>query len=90
MNDFRDKLKLDQRKMYNKRLVKGVDYVEPVQNAPFDIDQNYLMILSREEREFLDKKLNAERLRSLSPGTLWKLEEERSINKHWAFLRSIN
>jgi hypothetical protein len=79
VGDFRDKLRLDQRKLFNKRLIKGVDYIEPVQKAPFDIDENYIMVLSKEEREFLDKQLDAERMRSLSPSTLWRLEDERLL-----------
>lgn len=77
VNEFRDKMKLEQRKLYNKRLIKGVDYTEPVQKAPFDISEDYLMVMSKKDREFLDKRLEAARNKPVSPETLWQIEEER-------------
>jgi hypothetical protein len=70
-------MKEEQRKLMYKRLVKGVDYVEPVHHAPFDVDEDYIMIMTKEERERLDQRLLHEKMRSLSPETLWKIEEER-------------
>jgi hypothetical protein len=77
VEEFRDEMKEEQRKLAYKRLVKGVDYEEPVRNAPFDIDDDYINIMTKEEREKLDERLLHEKMRSLSPGTLWKIEEER-------------
>ena len=74
---FKNDLKTQQRKMFGKRLVKGVDYVEPVMKAPFDINEEHMTVMTNEERAALDKKLDAARQRSLSPETLWRLEEER-------------
>lgn len=70
-------MKEEQRKLAYKRLVKGVDYEEPVRNAPFDISDDYINIMTKEEREKLDDRLLHERMRALSPETLWKIEEER-------------
>lgn len=58
-------------------MLKGVDYTEPVMNAPYDISEDHLKVMTNEERELLDKKLRMERMRSLSPGTLMRIEEER-------------
>jgi hypothetical protein len=63
--------------MFGKNLVKGVDYVEPVMNAPFDINEEHMTVMTNEERAALDKKLQDARQKSLSPETLWRLEEER-------------
>ena len=76
---FKDNLKAEQRKFFNKRLVKGVDFVEPVHKAPFDISEDHLMVMNNEDRAYLDKRLDEERMRSLSPNTLWRIEEERFI-----------
>ncbi len=66
--------------MFNKKLVKGVDYVEPVMNAPFDISDEHLMVMTNEERQILDRKLANERMRPISPDTLWRIEEERFVS----------
>ena len=76
---FKDSLKADQRKLFNKRLIKGVDFVEPVHKAPFDISEDHLMVMNNEDRAYLDKRLEEERMRTLSPNTLWRIEEERLI-----------
>ena len=77
VDDFRSSMKAKQRQMAYKRLTKGVDFVEPVHKAPFDISEDHLMIMSNEQREFLDKKLAENQMRPLSPDTLWKIEEQR-------------
>jgi len=84
---FKDNLKADQRKLFNKRLVKGVDFVEPVHKAPFDISDDHLMVMNNEDRAYLDKRLEEERNRSLSPNTLWRIEEERYNFLHGHFLK---
>ncbi len=84
---FKDNLKADQRKLFNKRLVKGVDFVEPVHKAPFDISDDHLMVMNNEDRAYLDKRLEEERNRSLSPNTLWRIEEERYNFLHEHFLK---
>jgi hypothetical protein len=66
--------------LFNKKLVKGVDYVEPVMNAPFDISDEHLMVMTNEERQILDRKLANERMRPISPDTLWRIEEERFVS----------
>ena len=70
-------MRVDQRKLYNKRMVKGVDFVEPVHQAPFDISEDHLMVMNNQDREYLDKCLEQERNRPLSPDTKWRIEEER-------------
>lgn len=82
VHDFRDKMKLQQRKMLHKRLQKGVDFVEPVHKAPFDISEDYLMVMSKKEREWLDQRLEAARNRPVSPGTLARIEDERRARDH--------
>ena len=77
VDDFRVDLKAKQRKLFNKRLVKGVDYVEPVLKAPFDINDDNLMVMNNEDRAYYDAKLADQRMRPLSPDTLWRIEEER-------------
>jgi hypothetical protein len=74
-------MKVQQRKLLNKRLIKGVDYVEPIMHAPFDISQEHLTIMTNQEREMLDRKLANERMRPISPDTLWRIEEERQVFK---------
>lgn len=68
--------------MYGKRLIKGVDFIEPIHNAPFDISEDHMQVMTNEERAILDKKLALERMRSLSPETLWRIEEERRLRDH--------
>ena len=70
-------MKAKQRKLFNKRLVKGVDYVETVLKAPFDISDDYLMVMNNEERAYYDAKLADQQMRPLSPDTIWRIEEER-------------
>ena len=70
-------MRAEQRKWQNKRLVKGVDFVEPVYSAPFDISEDYVPVMNNEDREFYDRKIEIERMRSLSPNTLLRIEEER-------------
>ena len=82
VNDFRDKLKVQQRKLMHKRLQKGVDYIEPARKAPFDISDDYLMVMSKKDREALDKRLEAARNRPLSPETLMRIEDERRARDH--------
>lgn len=76
-NKFKDSLRKEQRKLLHKRLTKGVDYTEPVMNAPYDISEEHLKVMTNEEREELDNRLRMERMRSLSPGTMMRIEEER-------------
>ena len=77
VDQFRQQLRNQQRKLYNKRMIKGVDYVEPVYNAPFDISEDHVPVMTNAERELYDKRLEMERVRSLSPNTLLRVEEER-------------
>jgi hypothetical protein len=63
--------------MAYKRLTKGVDFVEPVHKAPFDISEDHIPVMTNEQREYLDKKIAENQMRPLSPDTLWKLEEQR-------------
>ncbi|CAF0934971.1 unnamed protein product [Brachionus calyciflorus] len=79
---FKENLRREQRKLLNKRMVKGIDFVEPVMNAPFDINEDHLKVMTNEERAMLDRKLELERMRSLSPETLWRIEEERRLRDH--------
>lgn len=83
VNDFRDKMKLQQRKNMNKRLRKGVDFVEPAKRAPFGISEDYLMMMSKEDREELDKRMEAALRRPLSPATLIRIEDERRERDHY-------
>ena len=83
IEQFRDEMKEEQQKLLFKRLVKGVDYEEPARKAPFDIDDDYINIMSKEEREKLDDRLLHEKMRSISPETLWKIEEERYSNSNY-------
>lgn len=85
VDEFRDELKEQQRKLLHKRLTKGVDYEEPVKLAPFDIDEDYIAIMTKEERDKLDQRLLHERTRPLSPETLWKIEEERYKTSHFHY-----
>ena len=83
VDDFRSSMKAKQRQMAYKRLTKGVDFVEPVHKAPFDISEDHLTVMSNEQREFLDKKLAENQMRPLSPDTLWKIEEQRYTSKNY-------
>lgn len=76
---FKDEMRVEQRKLLGKRLVKGKDYIEPARQAPFDISEDHLIVMTKEEREYVDKKLDEERRRALSPETLWRVEEERRL-----------
>lgn len=77
VDDFRTELKKKQRQNAYKRMVKGVDYVEPVYNSPFDVSEEHKQVLTNEQREFVDKEIAKNQNRSLSPETLWKVEETR-------------
>ena len=76
-DEFRTKLKTQQRKNQYKRLTKGVDYVEPVKQAPFDISEDHLIVMTKEERELVDKAIEAQQNRPISPNTMYQIEEER-------------
>lgn len=76
-DDFRTKLKAQQRKNQYKRLTKGVDYVEPAKQAPFDISEDHLMVMTNQERELVDKAIAAQQMRPISPSTMYLIEEER-------------
>ena len=80
VDKFKNDLRLKQNKMSRRRLVKGVDYEDAAKMAPFDVSDEHMAIMSNKEREFLDKRLAMERMRALSPETLWKMEEERYEN----------
>lgn len=75
-------MKLNQRKMMHKRLQKGVDFIEPVHKAPFDISEDYLMVMTKKEREWLDQRMEAARNRPVSPHTLARIEDERRTRDH--------
>ena len=79
VDDFRTNLKAKQRENAFKRLVKGVDYVEPVYKAPFEVNEEHMVVMTNEERAFVDKKLHEQQIanRSLSPETMWRVEETR-------------
>jgi hypothetical protein len=77
VDEFRQNLRAEQRKFASRRLTKGVDYIEPIYMAPFDISEDHVPIMTNEERAFYDKKIEMERMRSLSPNTLMRVEEER-------------
>ena len=79
LDAFKDELKRQQSRMQGKRLQKGVDYVEAPHKAPFDISPDHMMVMSNEKREYFDKKITELQKRRLSPETLWRVEEERSI-----------
>ncbi len=76
-DEFRQNLRAEQRKLSTKRLLKGVDYIEPIYTAPFDISEDHVPVMTNEERAYYDKKIEMERMRSLSPNTLMRVEEER-------------
>jgi hypothetical protein len=83
IDHFRDNLKETQRKLLHKRMVKNVDYVEPVRQAPFDIDDNYIEIMNNEERARLDDIMMREQMRAISPDTLMKIEDERRARDNY-------
>lgn len=83
IDHFRDNLKETQKKLLYKRVVKNVDYVEPVRQAPFDIDENYIEIMNNEERARLDDIMMREQMRAISPDTLMKIEEERRARDNY-------
>ncbi len=58
-------------------MIKGLDYNEPAKTAPFGVDNNYMIIVSSESREILDRKLRDARVRPISPEVLTRIEEER-------------
>jgi hypothetical protein len=45
--------------------------------APYDISENHLIVMTNEQREYVDKALEEQLMRPVSPTTLWQLEEER-------------
>jgi hypothetical protein len=66
-----------QRKMKYKKMIKNVDYMEPAKVAPFDVDNNHMIIMSSESRARLDQQLKDAQMRPISPDTLARIEEER-------------
>lgn len=77
VDDFRNDLKIKQRQMAYKRITKGVDYIEPVYKSPYDVSEEHKMVMTNEQREFVDKKLAENQNRALSPDALWRVEEQR-------------
>jgi hypothetical protein len=77
VDDFRTELRTKQRRNAHKRLVKGVDFVEPVYNAPFDISEEHKTVMTNEQREFVDRELAKGQGRALSPESMWRVEETR-------------
>ncbi len=64
-------------------MVKGVDFIEPVYKAPFDISEDHVPMMTNTEREYYDKKLEMERMRSFSPNTRLRIEEERRLRDNY-------
>lgn len=55
------------------------DYVDPVEKAPYDIDNDHIKIMSNEERIKQDVKNAHEKLRrQLSPASRQKIEDEKA------------
>ncbi len=51
--------------------------MEPAKVAPFDVDNNHMIIMSSESRARLDQQLKDAQMRPISPDTLARIEEER-------------
>jgi hypothetical protein len=77
VDEFRDDLKEKQKKMKYRKMIKGVDYKEPAKLAPFDVDNNHMIVMSSESRARLDQQLKDAQMRPISPETLSRIEEER-------------
>ena len=77
MDAFRQQLKTEQRRLSSKRMLKGVDFIEPIYTAPFDISEDHVPVMTNEERAYYDRRIEMERVRSLSPNTLMRVEDER-------------
>ncbi|KAL4231471.1 hypothetical protein ACF0H5_009048 [Mactra antiquata] len=80
LKDWRNETKRLQQKRYFDSLRKGTkDFLDPVQQAPFDIDQDYIHIPTNEERIKQDVKSAHEKIRrAVSPGSRQRIEEEKA------------
>jgi hypothetical protein len=86
VDNFRQQLKVEQRKLSTKRMVKGVDFIEPIYTAPFDISEDHVPVMTNEDRAYYDKKIEMGRVRSLSPKTLMRVEDERCVLFFFIFI----
>ncbi|CAC5425933.1 unnamed protein product [Mytilus coruscus] len=80
LKEWRHETKIKQQKRQIEIMRTGKkDYVDPVEKAPFDIDENHIKVMSNEERIKQDVKTAHERLRrQLSPASRQKVEEEKA------------
>jgi hypothetical protein len=75
-DEFKEKLKLEQRKLRNKSLEKGVDYQDVASGAPFGISEEHLITMTNDDWTYYQQLLKQREKRSLSPATMWQIEEE--------------
>ncbi|XP_045189207.2 leucine-rich repeat-containing protein 27-like isoform X12 [Mercenaria mercenaria] len=80
LKDWRNETKRLQQKKYFDSLRKGTkDFLDPVQAAPFDIDQDYVKIPTNEERIKHEVKMAHEKIRrQVSPASRQRIEEEKA------------
>ncbi|XP_060599487.1 leucine-rich repeat-containing protein 27-like isoform X3 [Ruditapes philippinarum] len=80
LKDWRNETKRLQQKKYFESLRKGTkDFLDPVQQAPFDIDQDYIKLPTNEERIKHDVKMAHEKIRrQVSPASRQRIEEEKA------------
>ncbi|XP_052102128.1 leucine-rich repeat-containing protein 27-like isoform X2 [Mytilus californianus] len=80
LKEWRHETKIKQQKRQIEIMRTGKkDYVDPVEKAPFDIDENHIKVMSNEERIKQDVKTAHERLRrQLSPASRQRVEEEKA------------
>ncbi|XP_071169861.1 leucine-rich repeat-containing protein 27-like isoform X8 [Mytilus edulis] len=80
LKEWRHETKIKQQKRQIEIMRSGKkDYTDPVEKAPFDIDENHIKVMSNEERIKQDVKTAHERLRrQLSPASRQKVEEEKA------------
>lgn len=80
LKNWRTESKRLQQKKYFESLKKGTkDFLDPVLQAPYDIDPNHMKIPSNEERIKADVKSAHEKIRrQISPASRQRIEEEKA------------
>ncbi|XP_013395035.1 leucine-rich repeat-containing protein 27 isoform X2 [Lingula anatina] len=79
LKEWRDETKKLKEKKYMESVRKGTkDFLDPVKQAPFGIDEEHIKVPTNEERIKHDVREKHERIRrAITPNTRQKLEEER-------------
>lgn len=75
--EWKEDYRSSQQQLRRKRLIKGKDYQEPIDQAPFGIDPNYIPVMNKDQQAMVEKAVRYESRRNRSPESAMQEEEER-------------